>query len=151
MKIVKSEVKNVQKIFIQLEDGSFLSKENKDTIYIEGIRGKETNMELEVSHEDICKLRILYNEYFRLLNQLKTTTKEHDNLYYAIFDLQTKCYLHTGYNSKSKNEILSAYISYKSVDTDMLDLTMSDSVEKYLIEDDFEIHTSKEPFKKLEQ
>ena len=39
-------------------------------------------------------------------------------MYYAIFDTQTGCYLATGYNSKSKDEVADAYINYVATEID---------------------------------
>ena len=78
-------------------------------------------------------------------------------MYYAIFDEQTKCYLATGYNFQSKEEVAAAYISYKSVDWDdeeegeksIREMIEGMGLEDVLYSNDFRLDEQEEPFEEL--
>jgi len=53
-----------------------------------------------------------------LLDKLGIKTKK----YFRLFDFQTGRYMATGYNATSEVELIAAYISYISIDTDESEL-----------------------------
>lgn len=76
-------------------------------------------------------------------------------MYYAIFDTQTGCYLATGYNSKSKDEVADAYINYVATEIDrkeeIEEMICGMGIEEVLSTTELELVEQEEPFKDLEQ
>ncbi len=52
-----------------------------------------------------------------------------ETYYFALWDTQTKCYLSSGKNSLSIEELMEDYVSYKSIDTDLSDLTLPELID----------------------
>lgn len=72
-------------------------------------------------------------------------------MYYRLYDKQTGRYMATGYNAKSKTELINDYISYKSEgmeDEDIEELKNDtvDDVISFIEADEFTIEESEEKF-----
>lgn len=69
--------------------------------------------------------------------------------YFAIFDEQTGCYMHTGYNERTLKNVAEAYISYKSIDTNAKELRKRINlfgIEVVLKEDEFILEKQENAF-----
>lgn len=76
-------------------------------------------------------------------------------MYYRLFDKQTGEYLHTGYNSRTLQEVTDDFLSYIEGDLDEDDYNRIESMSKYerlsIIESyEFQLERSKRKFKELE-
>lgn len=76
-------------------------------------------------------------------------------MYYALFDKQTGNYLHTGYNSTSREQLADEYAEYKKEgtedeDADIIDNMSTNEVLAFAETDEFEIHEQETPFEDLD-
>lgn len=70
-------------------------------------------------------------------------------MFYRLYDTQTGCYMATGYNASSKEELKNDFISYKQGDAQDEFLEDVDIIDT-ILSDDFIIEESDIPFDEIE-